>query len=228
MNKLISLNKNKVEYGYAVFFVAALMLMATVILMANPADAATFTPLTVQMGVGSTGVNVTNLQTFLASNSDIYPQAMVTGYYGGLTKAAVQQLQLAYGIQMLGNVGPSTFGRINSLIAKGYGIDIYGPTIYNKTIQKSSNSVTLAWNTTESALGKVYYSSSPFGVSEAVGNFSEPTITGGTSVSTTSMASSQSVTISNLQSGTLYYYIIEAVDASGNVSVTWPTTFITN
>lgn len=65
------------------------------------------TPLTAHMGVGSTGTNVSNLQTFLASNSDIYPTGRVTGYYGPLTAAAVQQYQLSYGISMLdasGNV----------------------------------------------------------------------------------------------------------------------------
>jgi len=35
-------------------------------------------------------------------------------------------------------------------------------------------------------------------------------------------------TTSNLQSDTVYYYLIYTTDQSGNVSVTWPASFHTN
>jgi peptidoglycan hydrolase-like protein with peptidoglycan-binding domain len=208
--------------------VTSALALVSVLVSASLVSAATFTPLTTHLGVGSTGTNVTNLQTFLASNYDIYPSGRVTGYYGGLTSSAVQQFQLAYGIQTLGNVGPATFSKINSVIAMGYGIDIYAPTIYNTSVSKTNSSATFSWATTENATGKVYYSTSPFAFAEAVGNFTEPTILGGSTMSSNYMQTTQNVTISNLQSNTLYYYVIEAVDASGNVSVTQQSTIITN
>lgn len=188
----------------------------------------TNTPLTAHMGIGSTGTNVSNLQTFLASNSDIYPDGRVTGYYGALTAAAVRQYQLSYGISMLGNVGPATFASVNNTMASGYGIDVYGPTIYNITVQPSFNSATINWTATGYAYGKVFYSTSPFSTAEAVGNFTAPTILGGLNVSTAYASNGQTVTVNNLQSNTTYYYIIQATDASGNVSVTNTSTFFTN
>ena len=185
-------------------------------------------PLTAHLGIGSTGTNVSNLQTFLASNSDIYPSGRVTGYYGAETAAAVKQYQLSYGIAMLGNVGPATFASVNNTMSSGYGIDVYGPTIYNTSVNASQSSATINWVATGYAYGKVYYSTSPFSVTEAVGNFTAPIILGGQNVSTAYASNNQSVTINNLQSSTTYYYIIQATDASGNVSITNTATFFTN
>lgn len=42
---------------------------------------------------GTTGVDVTRLQHFLALDPAIYPEAQVTGYYGALTEAAVKRFQ---------------------------------------------------------------------------------------------------------------------------------------
>ncbi len=226
MNKIIPLEK--VDYGYVVFFVTSFLLLVGMALLANPVHAATFAPISSQMSVGSRGSNVTNLQLFLASDRNIYADDRVTGYYGMLTRAAVMQFQVNYGIPMVGNVGPMTLSRMNSVIAKGYGIDVYAPTIYNISVQKSNTSATFAWTTTELAGGKVYYSTSPLGISEAIGNFSEPSITGGSTMMALNSQSNQSVTVNNLQGGTKYYYILEAQDASGNVSVTVQSSFITN
>jgi len=226
MNKIISFKK--AGYGYALFFAAALLLLASMVLIARPAQAVTFASLGSQLRVGSTGSNVTNLQTFLASDRNIYPEGRVTGYYGSLTRAAVAQFQVNYGISMVGAVGPLTLAKINSVINAGYGIDIYAPQIYNIAVQKTNNSATFSWATTENAGGKVYYSTSPFGLSEAIGNFSEPYITGGQTITAMNVQSNQNLTASNLQSNASYYYIIEAQDASGNVTVTLQSTFTTN
>ena len=186
------------------------------------------TPITSQMGVGSRGTNVYNLQTFLASNSDIYPAGLVTGYFGALTDAAVRQYQLSYGISMVGHVGPVTIASINNTMARQYGIDVYGSRMYNISVQPFSNSAVINWTATGYNSGKVYYSTSSFGYVPAVGNFSAPMILGGSNVSTAYAANAQSVTLSNLMPHTMYYYIIEVADASGNVSVTNASTFTTN
>jgi len=186
------------------------------------------TPLTSYLGYGSTGADVYNLQTFLASNSDIYPAGLVTGYYGPLTQAAVQQYQLSYGISMVGAVGPITLASVNNTMSRRYGIDVYGPTIYSVSVQPSQNTAQINWTATGYASGVVFYSTYPFSVAEAVGNFSNPSILGGLNASTAYAANGQSITLTNLQSNTTYYYIIRATDASGNVSVSGQTTFVTN
>jgi len=72
-----------------------------------------------QLDPGDTGIDVANLQAFLSSNSSIYPEALVTGYFGDLTTTAVKKFQYNYGIEQVGRVGPSTLLKVNSLIENG-------------------------------------------------------------------------------------------------------------
>ncbi len=72
---------------------------------------------------GYRGDDVAALQQFLKTQGvDIYPEGLVTGYFGPLTKQAVQRLQLKYRIisnendSGSGYVGPKTRARINSLL----------------------------------------------------------------------------------------------------------------
>ena len=60
------------------------------------------------LGVGSEGADVTALQQYLASVPGIYPEGIVSGYFGTLTQAAVQRWQASRGIVSSGT--PSTTG----------------------------------------------------------------------------------------------------------------------
>jgi hypothetical protein len=61
--------------------------------------------------VGSRGDDVTNLQTFLKNQgADIYPEGLVTGFYGSLTTRAIERFQVKYGIAGPGDVGYGNFG----------------------------------------------------------------------------------------------------------------------
>lgn len=83
---------------------------------------------TIALSVGSTGDDVTALQNFLkAQGADIYPEGRVTGYFGPLTKKAIQRFQTKYGIADEGDpgygfVGPKTRAKINSLLSLFIGI----------------------------------------------------------------------------------------------------------
>jgi len=68
---------------------------------------------TLQKGV--TNDEVKALQTALKSDSSIYPEGLVTGYFGTLTEAAVKKFQAKYGIDQTGIVGPNTRAKLNSL-----------------------------------------------------------------------------------------------------------------
>ena len=69
---------------------------------------------------GLTSPDVKNLQTLLSNYPDIYPEAKITGYYGQLTKQAIQKLQIKYDItnesdSAYGYVGPKTRKILNLL-----------------------------------------------------------------------------------------------------------------
>lgn len=55
-----------------------------------------------------TGGEVTLLQQLLAKDSSIYPEGIVSGYFGALTMKAVKRWQAAHNIAQLGLVGPLT------------------------------------------------------------------------------------------------------------------------
>ena len=66
--------------------------------------------------VGSRGEEVKELQEFMAKDSALYPEGIISGYFGVLTKAAVRRFQEREGINpALGYVGPKTRARINVL-----------------------------------------------------------------------------------------------------------------
>lgn len=57
---------------------------------------------------GDRGEEVRNLQTILKSDSSVYPQGMVTGFYGSLTANAVKKLQRKYGLPQTGVLDAKT------------------------------------------------------------------------------------------------------------------------
>jgi len=62
---------------------------------------------------GLASPDVKNLQQLLSNYPDIYPESLITGYYGNLTKQAVQRFQIKYNItnksdSAYGYVGPKT------------------------------------------------------------------------------------------------------------------------
>lgn len=58
--------------------------------------------------LGSSGDSVSRLQRFLATDSSVYPQGTISGYFGSLTQAAVQRWQAKNNIVSSGS--PSTTG----------------------------------------------------------------------------------------------------------------------
>lgn len=73
--------------------------------LALPAQAKVF-PSTLKSG--STGDYVSDLQQILKSDSTIYPEGLVTGYFGKLTEEAVKKLQKKYGLPETGVVDDTT------------------------------------------------------------------------------------------------------------------------
>lgn len=179
-----------------------------------------------QLQLGMSGSDVTALQTFLAKDPTIYPQGLITGYYGFLTKAAVSNFQNRNGISAVGRVGPATLPVLNLQMNSGGMVNTFGtaPMITSVNTNASRNNTTISWNTNEFARGVVYYSSSPLITYERTNSVD---VSGNTAMSDNDFHTSHSVYIPNLQSNTVYYYMIYTTDQDGNVSVTFPATFQT-
>lgn len=77
--------------------------------------------ITKQLRLGMTDEEVKILQEILATDPTIYPEGLVTGYYGRLTEQAVKRLQKSLCLEQAGNVGPQTLAKINELLTEGAG-----------------------------------------------------------------------------------------------------------
>ena len=184
--------------------------------------------LTRELQLGMSGTDVSALQTFLAADATLYPQGLVTGYFGSLTKAAVIKFQARNSIATVGRVGPITLAAINLQMNSGstIGFDTYAPRISSVAIGVSTTSATISWNTDENSSAIAYFSMTPLQVTES-------TIGTGVSISGTSVLAhtdlriSHSAFLTGLTPYTTYYYVVYVKDASGNESLSWPATFQT-
>lgn len=70
------------------------------------------------LALGSKGADVTALQTFLAKDTSVYPEGVISGYFGKLTEQAVKRFQKKYGIDQLGITGPKTRAKLNQLMSQ--------------------------------------------------------------------------------------------------------------
>ncbi len=198
-----------------------LALILAVVLIASTANAEM---LTRQLEEGNSGADVSSLQTYLAKDPTIYPQGLVTGYFGSLTKSAVSNFQSRNGIATVGRVGPVTLIAINAKMNDSTGSDVYAPRILGVTQVPATNAASIQWSTNEAASGMVYYSTTWPSMTDTL---TEVTIGGSVAMTDTLLRMSQSVSISGLQPNTTYYYVIYTRDGTGNVQITWPSTFRT-
>lgn len=213
-------------------FTGKLALMSVLVSAGFVSQAFAYTPLSATVDFGASGSNVTNLQDYLKDNPTFYPEGLVTGYFGSLTRAAVQRFQAFYGIVSsgtpastgYGRVGPTTLAKINSLMLGGStSVDTSGPTFFNVAQTQTNGSATVSFNTNENTMARVVYSTTPLSFNEGDINSNGFGAIGGTAVNSTSgLSTSHSISIPNLQSNTTYYYTVIATDAAGNVSVVGP------
>lgn len=65
--------------------------------------------------LGNRGDEVTLLQTLLARDKAIYPEGLVTGFFGPATRQAVRKFQEKYGLPAVGRVGPQTRAKLSEV-----------------------------------------------------------------------------------------------------------------
>lgn len=186
--------------------------------------------LTRYLSVGMSGTDVSAVQTFLATDPSLYPQGLVTGYFGAFTKGAVINFQVRNSIVAsagsfgAGRIGPATLPVMNVQMANGMSNTTAAPIITSVSVNASRNSAAVNWNTNENAKGLVYYSTSPMTLGEHLNSVD---VSGNTAMTDTNLRVSQSVSLQNLSANTTYYYLVYTTDQNGNVGVTWPATFQT-
>jgi peptidoglycan hydrolase-like protein with peptidoglycan-binding domain len=61
------------------------------------------------------GNDISQLQALLAAKAGIYPEGLITGYFGPATKRAVQRFQEQNGLPSVGRVGPATRAKLAGL-----------------------------------------------------------------------------------------------------------------
>lgn len=199
--------------------------------LAVTASAAT---LTRQLEVGSRGQDVSDLQTYLALDSSIYPAGLVTGYFGQLTKAAVERFQAKNGIVSSGTPATTGYGRVGPVTMAALNQKMGGftggsnvPVIQSVNVSTSNNTASINWNTNRNTSAIVYYSTSFPTMTEASPT-TGVTISGSSMLVHSDLRASHSAVISSLIPNTTYYYVIYTRDGSGNENITWPATFQTS
>ena len=208
-------------------FILACAITVVLFSLVRTHAATTLSPISAPLDLGASGEDVRTLQTLLASSPTVYPAGLITGYYGPLTKNAVAQFQIAYNLPAVGRVGPLTRTELNTLIGNGViTLDVNAPTITNVQVVPATTSVTISWNTTEMATGKVRYDASPIAMLEAQLSKTEPQVSG-TAVTEQIAGTLHTLTINGLMAHQTYYYSIVSTDLSQNVSVTMPLAFLT-
>src|SRR3989344_1525758 len=77
--------------------------------------------ITKELYKGVSGNEVKEVQKFLKQFSEIYPEGLVTGYYGPLTEKAVKKFQEREGLSATGKIDDITRKNINEYLAGGTG-----------------------------------------------------------------------------------------------------------
>lgn len=67
---------------------------------------------------GVTDDNVRDIQKLLASDSSIYPEGLVTGYYGPLTREALKRFQAQHSLEVTGTIDNGTRGMLQEFLNK--------------------------------------------------------------------------------------------------------------
>lgn len=189
--------------------------LAFVALAALAVPAFAFAQIDTSLDIGDRGSNVTELQQYLATDNTLYPEGLVTGYFGPLTQAAVERFQCRADIVCSGNprttgygrVGPRTRAAVNAQLGTGGAVgDRSAPIMSPATVATTSTEFTVSWSTNEPARSRVMYSTAwPFRYQTAA------------DVMDSTVNTNSAVTVSGLAPATTYFVVRESVDRSGNI-----------
>lgn len=78
----------------------------------------------VGLSEGMTGDDIKKVQGILATDKDIYPEGMVTGYFGPLTKNALRRFQQKFELKVTGEIDADTRAYLEELLKERFGENI--------------------------------------------------------------------------------------------------------
>lgn len=85
---------------------------------------------------GMTSDDIKRLQELLASDPEIYPEGIVSGWFGQLTRKAVMAFQKKYGIEQVGIVGPQTRAKINEVFSQSSFVSLQSSVPIPTTVEQ--------------------------------------------------------------------------------------------
>ncbi|TSC70808.1 MAG: g-D-glutamyl-meso-diaminopimelate peptidase [Parcubacteria group bacterium Gr01-1014_46] len=176
---------------------------------------------TPSLRLGSRGDAVKVLQSQLSKVPNIYPEGLITGYFGTLTERAIKKLQGENGLEVVGIVGPKTRELLNKIsknslfaMATNY---IVTPQLF--VIESSSNSPTrgyVFWTANKNVKSEFWYSNTTPVASTSPANFF-----------VNNLSFTHSVNLPGLSTSTTYYYMIKITDERGNSATSTERNFTT-
>ena len=186
--------------------------LATVALVDTPPA---FVP---SLKLGSQGDAVKVLQLQLSKIPNIYPEGLISGYFGTLTAKAVRKLQAQNNLEQVGFVGPRTREllsriskeRINNLgnnlgnssnISEEMNSPKVTPQVF--VIESTSNSASTGyvfWTTSKNTTSDFYYS-----------NITPLASTTPIKIKDNNLSFTHSVNINGLSTSTKYYFVIVSI-----------------
>lgn len=89
---------------------------------------------------GSKGEDVRNLQRILAQDKAVYPEGLVSGFFGLITERAVKKFQAKYSLPQVGAVGPITRQMLQIVAIVNNSSTIMSPAQISTTTSHSANS----------------------------------------------------------------------------------------
>lgn len=205
--------------NFSRFFMSMLLILGGI-----TGSSLAYTQITSQLDPGDRGVDVTNLQTFFADSPSIYPEGIISGYFGSLTTKAVKNFQSVYGFSQVGRVGPVTLNKINSLIYNDNSSNVYSdtsaPVLYSSSLNTQKDSAVFNWSVNENSVSRVFYDTRPVMINEGdINSVGFSIMSGYVAYDDNVPKISQQVAIYGLQPNTTYYYMLVSKDVTGNVSV---------
>ncbi len=183
--------------------------------------------------VGMSGDDIKTLQEFLATDHDVYPEGLITGYFGKLTEKAVKKLQKKLCLEEVGSIGPKTMWRINELLQEGAGHSdkipqglLTAPGIQKKLCATSTSATTTLTITNVTAIGtgatktQIRWFTNALANSRVWYGTATPVVTATptASVSSSDYVFNHVIKLSGLATSTTYYYIVASTDKSGNAT----------
>ncbi len=174
---------------------------------------------TENLSLGSNGEQVRALQIFLATNKNIYPEGLVTGFFGKITEQAVIRFQRTNGLDQVGRVGPKTREILNKLTKESLILEtnnLYVPQIFQISTSTAYDTAYIFWTTNKNTKSTLWYS-----------NMTPVNTVSANKIEDATFNTSHSVNISGLSPDTIYYYVIKVFDSKNNVATSTELSFTT-